>query len=268
MLIPLLAVLASLPQSAVPRVDSGVRVTVDSSRHEVSITVGPFDLTPVAPGGMAMMHQIVQPVRRFRWPVDGWLRGSKLVITDAEGHSLDPHLVHHLNLINFSRRQLIYPLYERLLALGEETGEITLPRTIGVPVTAGAPMGFVIMWDDRTGLPIRGVQARLVLKWTPAEQLPRPVEVYPVYLDVRDPVGRTAAFDLPPGRTSFHADYTFPIGGRIIAAGGHIHDYGTSISLDDITSGQPRNVIRLDTHLAPDGHIESIDRAYPGVAGA
>lgn len=268
MLIPLLTVLVSAAPPSTPPADSGVRVEVDSGRDEVSIIVGPFDLTPMPPGGMAMMHTVVQPVLRFRWPVDGWLRGARLVITDADGHPLDQRLVHHLNLINFSRRQLIYPLYERLLALGEETGNIMLPRTVGVPVSAGTPMGIVVMWDDRTGAPIRGVRARLVLAWTPAAQLPRPVDVFPVYLDVHDPVGRTAAFDLPPGRTSFQADYTLPISGRIVAAGGHIHDYGTGISLDDVTAGRPRTLLHLGTRLDRAGHIESIDRRYPGIAGA
>ncbi|HEU5358663.1 MAG TPA: hypothetical protein VFU45_06075, partial [Gemmatimonadales bacterium] len=129
-------------------------------------------------------------------------------------------------------------------------------------------MGFVIMWDDRAGAPIRGVRARLTLEWTPANQLPRPVDVLPVYLDVRDPVGRSAAFDLPAGRSTFHADYTLPTSGRIIAVGGHLHDYGIGISLDDITSGTPRNVVRLGTRLDPSGAIESVDRRYPGIAGA
>ncbi|HSC58819.1 MAG TPA: hypothetical protein VLC11_04605 [Gemmatimonadales bacterium] len=268
MLIPLLAVVLYAQRPAPPAPEQGVQVVVDSGRHEVSIVTGPYDLTPAPPGDMAEMHHEVQPVLRFRWPVDGWLRGSRLVITDAFGHPLDHRLVHHLNLINFSRRQLFYPLYERLLALGEETGSIDLPRTVGVPVRAGMPMGFVIMWDDRTGAPIRGVRARLILEWTPANQQPRPVDVLPVYLDVRDPVGRSAAFDLPAGRSTFHADYTLPTSGRIIAVGGHIHDYGTGITLDDITSGTPRNVVRLGTRLDPSGAIESVDRRYPGIAGA
>lgn len=269
MLITVLALLGAPSPPMATHPDSGVRVEVDSSRHEVSIVTEPYDLQPLPAGGMAaLMRNVVEPVHRFRWPVDGWLRGSRLVITDSAGRPIDQRLVHHVNLINFSRRQLFYPLYERLLALGEETGEIHLPRTVGVPVTAGSTMGFVIMWDDRTGAPLHGVRARLVLDWTPADQEPRPVDVFPVYLDVHDPVGRSAAFDLPPGRTTFHADYTLPISGRIIAVGGHIHDHGTGISLEDISSGRPRTVVHLNTRLGPDGHIQSVERKYPGIADA
>lgn len=264
----LIATFALLQASSLsaPRRDTLV-VAVDSSRHQVVLTAGPYDLTPVSRGQMVAMHHTPQPVLRFTWPVNGWLRGSHLVITDSAGRPLDHRLIHHLNLINFSRRQLIYPLYERLLALGEETGDISLPRTVGVPVSAGMPMGLVLMWDDLTGAPIRGAKAQLVLAWTPASQLPRPVDVLPVYMDVKDPVGHDVAFDLPAGVSSFHADYTLPVSGRMLGVGGHLHDYGTGITLEDVTSGEPRKIVSLHTRLAADGAIESVERKFPGVAG-
>lgn len=261
--LPLLLLLAATPM--VP--DTSLRVSVDSTRHVVIVAAEAVDLAPMPPGGMVAMHQHPQPISHFTFPVSGWLRGAHLELSDSSGRALPTSLIHHLNLVNFSRRQLLYPAYERTLALGQETGDISLPRTVGVPITAGTPMGLVIAYANLTGGTIRGVRARLVLDWTPSNQLPRPVNVLPVYMDVVDPIGRSAAFDLPAGPSSYHADYTLPLAGRIIGIGGHIHDYGTGISLEDVTDSAPRMVVRLRTTLRADGTIVAVDRKFPGIAG-
>lgn len=260
----LLAVLLLIP----PRVpvDSGLTVTVDSSRHLVVLSTPPTDVPPVM-GGMVEMHMHPEPVVEFTFPVTGWLHGARLILTDSSGHTIPARLIHHLNLVNFDRRQLLYPAYERTLAMGQETGEISLPATVGIPVTAGTRMGFLVAWANTTGRTIPGARARLELAWTPADQYPPPVNVLPVYMDVVNPIGRSAAFDLPAGRRSFDADFTFPLSGRIIAVGGHLHDYGTGISLDDITGGTREPIVHLSTRHRPDGTILGVERKFPGISG-
>jgi hypothetical protein len=265
MLAVLLATVALAPSPS--PADSGLRVTVDSSRHLVVLTTAPADVAPMT-GGMVAMHEHPDPVIEFAFPVSGWLRGAHLVLTDSAGRALPASLIHHLNLVNFSRRQLLYPAYERTLALGQETGDIVLPKTVGVPIRAGMPMGLLVAYANTTGRTIAGARARLELLWTPANQLPAPTDVFPVYMDVVDPIGRSSAFDLPPGPSSYHADFTFPISGRIIGVGGHIHDYGTGISLDDITGKAPQNVVHLGTRRRPDGTILGVERKFPGITGA
>ena len=263
MILSLLSLLCAA--SAAP--DTGLRVSVDSSRHIVIVAPEAIDVAPMPAGGMVTMHHHPAPMSHFTFPVSGWLRGAHLELEDSAGRALPPSLIHHLNLVNFSRRQLLYPAYERTLALGEETGEISLPRTVGVPISAGTPMGIVIAYANTTGRTIHGVRARLLLDWTPANQLPQPVNVLPVYMDVVDPIGRSAAFDLPSGPSSYHADFTLPLTGRIIGVGGHLHDYGTGISLEDVTDHAPQVVVHLGTTLRSDGTIVSVDRKFPGVAG-
>lgn len=263
MLFPLLSLLAAAPMAP----DTVLRISVDSSRHVVVIATEAADIEPMTAAGMVMMHEHPAPISHFTFPVSGWLHGAHLELADSAGRPLPTSLIHHLNLVNFSRRQLLYPAYERTLALGEETGDISLPKTVGVPISAGTPMGLVITYANLTGKTIPRVRARLVLDWTPANQLPRPVNVLPVYMDVVDPIGRSAAFDLPAGRSTFHADYTLPLTGRIVGVGGHIHDYGTGISLEDVTGSAPHVVVRLGTRLRPDGTIVSVDRKFPGIAG-
>ena len=62
-----------------------------------------------AMGGMEWMQMVDSPLLRFVWPVDGWVRGVKLRIVDKGGHPISRRLVHHINVVNFGRRQLFYP---------------------------------------------------------------------------------------------------------------------------------------------------------------
>jgi hypothetical protein len=137
---------------APPRADSveNLDVRIDSSAHEVVITTRPFDLPDMsAEHDHSRSHDT--PVYRFDWPVEGWFRGFRVAVLDADGKELPRRLMHHLIMINYDRRQLIYSTAERLWGAGVETGNFTLPRTIGVPLRPGTPLGMYIAWHNSLG---------------------------------------------------------------------------------------------------------------------
>ena len=248
-----------------PPVD--LAVTVDSSRNIVVITAGPFKI----PGGYQAAntghdHGHRLPMMRFNWPTDGWLRGASLTLTGPDGSELPRQLVHHVNVVNFARRQLIYPAVERTLAMGQETEDIRLPVGVGVPVSSRMPMGLLLAWHNE-GTELEGVTLTLELEYSPANLMPRPVSVLPVYLDVTWPVASAVDFDLPPGPQEFSAEVTMPLDGRIIGAGGHLHDFGTSIRLEEMDGDEPSEVLGLKTTLADDGTLQKVERKFPGVSG-
>src|SRR5687768_10625101 len=85
----------------------------DPSRKELIITAGPFDLPNMPPredGGMMKDHGESHdtPIQRFRWPIEGWLRGFELELKDAEGNPVPRDVIHHMIMVNFSRRMLLY----------------------------------------------------------------------------------------------------------------------------------------------------------------
>src|SRR5919112_5422353 len=96
-----------------------VRVSVYSNRHELTISSGPYDLPNMPPMDdhammdLGMSHNT--PLQRFSWPVDGWFRGFRVTLTDAEGKPVPRDVIHHLIMVNFSRRQLLYSAAERLM---------------------------------------------------------------------------------------------------------------------------------------------------------
>ncbi len=275
--------LATLVPLQQPAPKQSLTVRVDSARHEVILTAGAYDLDAgggdnhpgMAMGGMtgmgmdAMMPGMsVSGLLEFDWPVDGWARGVRLKIVDGKGNPLPRRLIHHVNVVNFARRQLLYPMPERMIAMGQETEDIHLPASVGIPVRAGMPMALLVMWDNESAHPLTGVTLQMTVEYLPSNMTPRPLSVLPLYMDVVYPVARDVDFDLPAGKSEKAAGFTFPISGRIIGVGGHEHDFGTGISLFDVSGARPRRIVQLNTRLGPDGRMLSIQRLLPGVTGS
>ena len=111
---------------------STVSMVVDSSKHELTITAGPFDLPNMPPmDDHAMMDPGMShdtPVQHFDWPVEGWFRGFRVAVADAQGHGSLRHVMHHMIMVNFSRRQLLYSASERLMGAGTETDKDVTSR--------------------------------------------------------------------------------------------------------------------------------------------
>lgn len=247
----------------------GLTVRIDSVRHSVVLAAGPFELPPATgdtPEGGMDAHALVVPMLKFTWPVDGWIRGMKLRVGNAQGE-LPRSLVGYLTVINFGRRQLLYSHAERLLAASPEAGDLRLPATIGIPVSAGMPMALLLAWRNATPEPVPGATLELSIDWMPARMVPRPVSVLPVSLSVVDPVGNAGDFELPAGSARWTAEFSFPLAGHVLVAGGHLHDYGSGLELEDISTGSSRAVLRLRTRRTGDGRLLAVDRILPGAAG-
>src|SRR2546427_9168168 len=183
LLAPLIPLLAAAQQPA-PPLPPPLHVQVDSAHRRVLITGGPYrvPVSPEMPG--MMMDMAATPVQKFAFPVDGWLQGFRIDLFDDHGHVLSHRLVHHLIMVNFSRRQFLYPALERLLGIAEEsdTGDVRIPRTIGVPMRAGQDLGVYAMWHNDSRPEIPAAYWRIVLYMAPHSY--GRLAVLPAYLDV------------------------------------------------------------------------------------
>jgi hypothetical protein len=72
-------------------------------------------------------------------------------------------------------------------------------------------------------------------------------------------------YPVPPGRTERSKIFRFPIPGRLLAAGGHLHEYGAFVRLEDSASGKVLVDLRpvLDAH----GHMLGMTRKLFAVTG-
>ncbi|HEY4322260.1 MAG TPA: hypothetical protein VGM77_13925 [Gemmatimonadales bacterium] len=271
MLLPLLLALSG-PVRPIAAAEHGLIVKVDSAAHTVTLTGGRYDIAAGAeemPGmPMGMMKMQTSSLLRFTWPVTGWIRGVRLRLYDAAGKPVSRKLVHHINVVNFGRRQLFYAIPERMIAMGEETEDIRIPATVGIPVTADWPMAALVMWHNPGGAEVKGVSFEMTVEYSPTNLVPRPTSLLPVYLDVMNPVGKDVDFDLPAGPTSWQKDFKLPLTGRIVGVGGHAHDFATGLMLKDVTDvAHPRTVVSLKIKLSSKGEIQSVDRQLPGITG-
>lgn len=239
--------------------DPQIAVHVDSARRRVLVTVGPFDLPDMsAMGDMDMedMHDEPNKVFRFEWPVDGYLRGFDVDVRDAAGRPVPREVLHHMIGVNFDRRQLVHDAVERLFGWGKETDPVSLPSGIGVPLERGTHLGMYAMWHNMTGHDITGAYIHLELLWIPDNK--HPMEGLPLYIDVNNHIGGVTTFDVPPGRSTHAFTFEFPISGGIVGVGGHLHDYGTSVALQDAESG--KTLVTLKAKRDARGHVEHVGR--------
>jgi hypothetical protein len=261
---------ASIATVSDPTPPPHVRISVDSARHELTITSGPFDLANMPPMDdhammdLGMSHDT--PIQNFAWPVDGWFRGFRVGLTNAQGQPVPRHVMHHLIMVNFSRRQLLYPAAERLMGAGTETdGEVSVPKTIGVPMKPGMRLGMYVAWHNDTGKDLDDVYLNVTMLWTPKNQNPQPVNALPIYMDVNLTVGGSNTFDVPPGRSTKTYEFTLPVGGRLLGVGGHMHDYGARVRLEDAVTGKV--LTQVVAERGPDGKLVKMSRKLFGVTG-
>jgi hypothetical protein len=261
-----LSALGLLPVDSVPL----AKVRHDASRREVIVTAGPFSVKAMPPGmkheDMGMMEDHNTPLIRFEWPVDGSFRGFAIEIVDGNGAAVDRKMVHHLIAINFDRRQLFYPMYERIFGIGSETEDASIPKSLGVPVKAGNKMGMYLAWANESGKDVEGAQIVLRLSYSPTNLNPRPLSALPIYMDVNLTVGKGNEFDIPSGRSEKAWEFTPPVGGRILGVSGHMHDYGVAVRLEDVTTGKVLTTV--SAKRKPDGKVQSMERRLFGVTGA
>ncbi len=264
----LLAALA-LSIIATPDSEPQASVRLDARAHEVLVSAGPFSVKTMPPGmkheEMEMMDDHNSPIYRFQWPVDGWFRAFAVELVDAKGQPVPRRLVHHMIVVNFDRRQLLYASYERLFGIGQETEDAAIPKSIGIPLKAGTHLGFYMSWDNETGKDLEGVQLRLRLGYSPTNLNPRPVDALPIYMDVNLTVGHGNEFDVPAGRSEKSWEFTPTIGGRLLGVSGHLHDYGVGVRLEDAENGKV--LTRVDAVRTPEGKITKMGRKLFGVTG-
>lgn len=232
--------------------DSQVRVRVDSERGEIVLAVSGIHVPEATP----YSHHPSESRFRFRWPAPGWVQGYRIDLLDSAGRILPREMLHHAGVANLDRRELAYPIPQRMFAVGRETRPVRLPGSIGVPVNAGEEMLLYYALVNSTSTPVDGATLEIRLRFAP-KGASRKRDVMPLYLDANpEPIGGTRAFDVRPGISLMTAQFTLPTGGRLRAVGAHLHDFAVEIRLEDPVAG--RLLARLETKRDASGRLISV----------
>jgi hypothetical protein len=248
-----LLALATWPSAAAITVDSNVHIRVDSSHREVVISTGPVRI----PAAALYAHHVKEEYLSIAWPVSGWVRGYRVDLVDSTGKLLPPELIHHVGMVNLARRQLAYPIAERLFASARETKPVELPESMGVPVWGNEQMVLYYALVNPGQSEIAGASVRVTILWTPAGR--RGVkDVLPLYANAKEQTEESISFDVAPGVSTTSAEFTIPVSGYVRALGGHLHDYGVELRLEDAESNEV--LARLGTSRTSKGLLLEVEQ--------
>src|SRR5205807_491889 len=186
-----------------------------------------------------------------------------LTVEDSAGRPLSRRLLHHYGVIDLDRRELAYPILHHLLGGGAESEGVVLPSTVGIPLEAGERLAIYFMWHNPAGHDLHGVYLRLRVPWIAGNQQPRPTLAMPFWLDVNLHIGGSDAFDVPPGGCTRTYAFTLPVSGHLLAASGHLHEFGSSIRLEDAETGA--GIVRVVARRDPNGTVLSVSRKLFGI---
>ncbi len=205
-------------------------ITKNPERDELIVELPAVDL----PAGTV----VDQAASVGAFPVNGSVYALHAELLDETGRHLPGGLLHHMNVMDPSERELFLPISRRILASGMETGEIRFPWLLfGSPIRAGQRILANAMVHNPTTVDYHGVRVRLVLNYVP-DHRPWPFfSVIPWQLDVAFPVG-DKSFDLPAGRSERSYEGSPAVPGKLIVIGGHMHEYGKTIEFWDATTGK------------------------------
>ncbi len=234
----MVAVCANVGAAQMPAPQATLRYTIDSAHREIVVELSPLNLP-----AHATHHDIAQlPPQALVIPVTGWFEGYSGEVVDSAGRPIPQTVIHHLNLIVPQRRELFSTIMQRMGAAGAETAPVNMPAVfghpvLGYPVQQGDTLLITIMLNNPTAVTYHDARLRVHLPYEPRDVWPRPISIFPFYVDVTPPAGQHD-YDLPPGHSEKSWEGRPAVPGRILAVGGHLHQYGVGLRFEDVTTGR------------------------------
>lgn len=187
-----------------------------------------------------------------------------LVYTDGSSANFDTGMMLHHTVLGNSRENdltcgrstTIGWMGERFFASGNERTKGILPPPYGYHVAAGDWWTGVFEIMNMTDAP-QTVWFEFTVHYVRAAD--GGVEpITPVWLDVDN--CEDSQYSIPAGRSVTPWDWTSTVSGRLVFAGGHVHNWGRSIELQNVSSGEKvcKSVAGYGTKPEYQGNIESM----------
>jgi hypothetical protein len=227
-------------------------VTNDPSGQAWIIRIGPVNLPAHAD------HMTVAQPPDFFMAVqtDGWLSAFHPRLVDDAGKPVPNKLLHHVAFWNTSRRDFLCPnKEEHVFGAGGEMNDWPTVPGFGYRVQPADRIRVSTMFANPTDTSYPKVYLEVREEYQLAQLGAAPLKsVYPVWFDVME--CRNSGYALAPGKNVTTGNFTLGYSGVLLGVGGHLHDYGQQLVLEDTTSGQV--IATLDSKLDPAGRILSM----------
>ena len=217
----------------------------------LTVRVGPLSL----PGHTGHSAHVRPPNLFFKIPFDGWLIAYHRHLVDDVGTPLSGRLLHHADLFNTARRDFLCPQSsEYFHASGAERAAWPEVPGVGYPVARGHRILLRTMFHNSSRASYPKVYLELRVKYRLKVDEPPLKDVRVTWFSVKQ--CGTSAYDLKPGLSLTTAEYTIPRPGRLVAVGGHLHDYGHQLLLENLSRHQ--TIVKLLAKQDAEGRIVSI----------
>jgi hypothetical protein len=200
------------------------RQAVETLEH----VYGPFSLKPGA-------LQQVPPIMEIRFPEDLWLVGYRTRMVDEAGKPLSREFQCHTF---FGTSMPQHHTNDDVIGLFSDgyTEAIDLPEGFGIFFRAGEKILWNPMFNNRNTEQGRAAM-KLSLNVIRAKNLEAPLRLLrTTFRTIREP---SDLYFVTPGKDVRDTTFELPSGGTIHVIGTHIHPYGVSIELFNVSRNEP-----------------------------
>ena len=225
----------------------GFDIRDDLVARVLTVRQGPLNLAPHT-------HHLVPPVSLLTIPFDGWIVAYRPRLVDDRGAPLPGRRLHHVDFFNTARLNFLCPRYEEyVFAAGSEMQDWPSLPGIGYRVTKGQRVLVRTMFHNPTDTPFPRTYLEVQMEYRKLADGPLR-NFYPAWFSVTG-CGPTD-YDLRPGENVTAGEFTIPYAGTLLGVGGHMHDYGRRMLLENTTRNE--KIATLDARLDPQGRIVSL----------
>jgi hypothetical protein len=226
---------------------------VDTSGHTVTLRVGPMNL----PANTSHMKMPQPPDLVWDVPIDGWLLAYHPKLVDASGNTMPGTPLHHVAFWNENRADFLCPnKEEHIFGAGSEMTDWAEVPGFGYRVMKGNKIRIETMMHNPTATSYDKAYLEIVIPFQEASEttVAARKNVYPAWMDVK--VCGDSSYDVKPGTSERAGAVVVKYDGVLLGVGGHLHDYGRQIVLQDVSRNE--TVATLDAKVDAQGRLESI----------
>jgi hypothetical protein len=226
---------------------------IDAAAHTITLRVGPMNL----PARTSHVKMPQPPDLIWTVPMDGWLLAYHPKLVDASGKAVPGTVLHHVAFWNENRADFLCPnKEEHIFGAGSEMTDWAEVPGYGYRVAKGYKIRIETMVHNPTETSYDKSYLEVVIPFQGAGDsaaAPRK-NVYPAWMDVTS--CGNSGYDLPAGKSEKTGTVTVEYDGVLLGVGGHLHDYGRQVVLQDVS--RKETVATLEAKVDEKGHLEAV----------
>jgi hypothetical protein len=224
---------------------------MDAATHTIILREGPITLPAHT------SHMIMPQPPDVYWTIalDGWLLAYAPRLVDANGNAVPGTVLHHTAFWNTNRADFLCPNKEEHIfgAGGEMTNWAQVPG-YGYRVEKGDKIRIETMVHNPTDTSYDKVYLEVSIPYQDAAAGAALKNFYPAWMDAKS--CGNSGYDLPAGKSEKTGTVAVKYSGVLLGVGGHMHDYGKEIVLQDTT--RKETVASLEAKVDEQGHLVSM----------